>query len=248
MEIFIYVLVILVGMMAGFINTMAGGGSLLTMPMLIFLGLPSAVANGTNRFALLLQNLTAVGKFKKDGFFNYKESVLYAFPAIIGAMIGSTFAINLSDYQFNRILAVVMIFILIIILIKPHERFKHIKSSNKYLGMVLFFGVGIYGGLIQAGVGFIIMASLTLVTSYSLVKINSMKMMIVLIYMIPSFLIFLKSGNVDFFNGVLLAIGNSIGAYLGSHLQVKKGDKIVKYILTVAILISAAKLLGFIKF
>ncbi|MGM0379345.1 MAG: sulfite exporter TauE/SafE family protein [Bacillota bacterium] len=242
-----YIYLILIGVFAGIVNTMAGGGSLLTLPMLTFLGLPSAVANGTNRLAILIASITSVKSFKDRGYFEWKLAVRFGIPAVIGAMLGSKIAVNLSNDVFDKVLAVVMFLMLGIIIFQPHRKLKFFKKKNLLLGSVLFFFVGIYGGVIQAGVGFLIIMSLTLVTNYKLVKINSTKMFIVLIYMIPSFIIFLINGKVNFIYGIILAIGNAIGAYIGSVSQIKKGEKIVKIILTGAILIMSLKLLGIIN-
>jgi len=86
MDILHIALIIAVGIAAGFLNTVAGEGSLITMPVLIFLGLPSAVANGTNRIALMAQNIVAVTNFRKKGFFDWKLSIMLAIPAAIPAL------------------------------------------------------------------------------------------------------------------------------------------------------------------
>ena len=241
-----YLLLIIVGVFAGFINVMAGGGSLLTLPMLIFTGLPSQVANGTNRLAILIEATVGINNFKSKGYFELKKGIYFALPAVLGAIIGSNIAINLTESIFNRLLAIVLVMMLFIIIYQPHKKIKTLKNigNNIFTDSILFFFVGLYGGVIQAGVGFLIITVLSLITNYKLVKINSLKILIVLIYTIPAFLIFAKSGNVDYIKGLVLAIGNSVGAYLGSNLQIKKGDKIVKVFLTFAIVIMVLKLLG----
>lgn len=244
----IYFALILIGSIAGFVNNIAGGGSLLTLPILIFMGLPPVVANGTNRIAILAGALSGSKKFKAKGYFEIKESLYFGIPAVIGAIIGSKIAVNLSDEKFNKFLGLVMIVMLFIIIFQPHKKIKSMNNKNILLGSFLFFLVGIYGGVIQAGVGFLIITTLVLVTDYSLVKINSIKLLIVLIYTIPALFIFISSGNMDISKGVVLALGNSIGAYLGSGFQIKNGDRIVKLILTISILFMSLKLTGLIKF
>lgn len=241
------VLIIAAGTAAGFLNTVAGGGSLITMPILIFLGLPSAVANGTNRIALVAQNIVAVTNFRQKGFFDWKLSMILSIPAVIGAIVGSRMAVFLPDSIFNKILAVVMMIVLALIIWNPQKKFERDKETltlkDKIIGVIVFFGVGVYGGFIQAGVGFIIIASLTLITGYSLVRINSLKVFIVALYMVSSLVVFILSGKVNWVYGVSLAVGNSLGAYLGSNFSVKKGDKWIKVILIVAVTAMALKLL-----
>ena len=243
-------LILITGIAAGFLNTIGGGGSLLTMPMLIFLGLPAATANGTNRIALIVQNTVGVINFRHKGFFYPKLSIMLGIPAMIGSIIGARAAVSISGELFEKILAVVMVIVLIIILARPERKFiKEIDSENLsplrlIIAMFAFFGVGWYGGFIQAGVGFIIIVALTLITGLSLVKVNCLKVFIILIYTIASFIIFLINGRINFILGFTLAIGNALGAYLGSNFAVSKGDKWIRVFLIIAILTMAAKLLG----
>lgn len=245
------ILVVFVGIAAGFLNTVAGGGSLLTMPILIFLGLPSAVANGTNRIAIMVQNIVAVTNFKKKGYFDWKLGVVLAIPALIGAIIGSNIAISLPDDIFNKILAVVMIIVLILIIWNPQSKLKAIKKSlntkQRVIAAIVFFFVGIYGGLVQAGVGFIIIASLTVITGFSLVKINSIKVFVVCFYTLSSLLVFIINGKVDWVLGLSLAVGNGMGAFLGSNFSIAKGDKWIKVIVVIAVVTMSLKLFGIIN-
>ncbi len=245
-----YLIIFLVGTAAGFLNTIGGGGSILTMPMLIFMGLPSATANGTNRIALLAQNISATLNFKRKGYFYPKIIIILVIPAIIGSIFGSSFAVNISDVLFNRILGIVMIIVLIIILIRPEKKFigekeiTDLKGKRKIIAIIVFFFVGFYGGFIQAGVGFIFIVSLSLITGMSLVKINSLKVAIIGIYTVSALLVFLINGNVNWGLGLFLALGNSTGAYLGSNFAVKKGDKYIRIIITIAIIVMAGRLWG----
>lgn len=246
------VLILGVGIIAGFLNTTAGGGSLITMPLLVFLGLPSAVANGTNRIALMVQNITAISSFKSKGYFNWKLGLTFGLPAVFGSIIGSGIAVSLSDELFNKILAVVMILVLGLIIFQPQKKLaaneEELNMKKKIIGIIAFVFVGLYGGLIQAGVGFIIIAVLTLVTGFSLVRINSLKVFIVMIYMFSSLIVFIFNGKVDWVLGLVLSVGNATGAYLGSAFSVKKGDKWIKVVLSAAIIIMSMKLLGIFKF
>ncbi|MTI67561.1 MAG: sulfite exporter TauE/SafE family protein [Firmicutes bacterium] len=243
------ILILITGMCAGFMNTIGGGGSLLTIPMLIFLGLPSAVANGTNRIALMVQNIVAVTNFKNKGFFNPKLSFILAIPAVLGSILGARFAISLSEEVFQKILAIVMIVVMILIVTRPEKKFlkkaqENLSKSRLIVAVFAFFLVGFYGGFIQAGVGFIIIVTLALITGMNLVKINSLKVFIVGIYMFSSLMVFILSGNIDVSKGLILSVGNGLGAYIGSNFAVAKGDKWIRRILLLIILVMAGKLLG----
>jgi uncharacterized protein len=250
MSLFQIGLILAAGILAGFLNTLGGGGSLLSLPVLIFLGLPPAVANGTNRIALIVQNLVGVTNFRRKGFFYPKLSFILGVPAILGSIIGARVAVSISGEVFERILAVVMIVVLILILTRPEKKFiKEMDSENLgtfrlIVAMIAFFGVGLYGGFIQAGVGFIIIVALTLITGMSLVKVNSLKVFIILIYTISSLLVFLINGKVDFILGFTLAIGNAIGAYIGSNFAVNKGERWIRIFLIITILAMSVELSG----
>lgn len=234
------------GISAGFINTMAGGGSLITLPLLIFLGLPAAVANGTNRAALLVENITAVINFRDKGYFDYKFGLILALPAVIGSLIGAQIAVSISEQLFNQILAFIMFIMLILILWNPAKnlkiREKNLSKERKIIAGFVFFLIGIYGGFMQAGVGIIIIAALSLLTGFSLVKINSIKVFVVAIYIFSSLSIFVFNGKVDGEIALLLALGNGSGSFLASTLAVEKGEKLIKVVLTIAVIFMASYL------
>ena len=178
-------LLFVVGLVAGILNVLAGGGSLLTLPLLIFMGLPSAVANGTNRIAILCQSIFAIRGFQKRGVMPLKLALLCTPPALLGSWVGANLAINLDDQLFNRMLALIMIGVLIFTAVDPlkHLRKKEITFSfrRKVVLIVSFFGVGIYGGFVQAGVGFLIIIAL-LVHGLDLVRINAIKVFVIFAY------------------------------------------------------------------
>ena len=236
-------LILAAGISAGFINTMAGGGSLITLPILIFLGLPAAVANGSNRVALLVENITAVINFRDKGYFDYQFGLILALPAVIGSLIGARIAVSISEQFFNQLLAVIMLLMLVFILWNPLKNLKlnqkELSSSRKITAGFVFFLIGIYGGFIQAGVGIIIIAALSLLTGFSLVKINSLKVFVVAIYIFSSLSIFIFNGRVDWITALILALGNGTGSYLASTLAVDKGEKLVKAVLTAAVSLMA---------
>ncbi len=238
-------LLFFVGSAAGFINVMAGGGSTITLPVLIFLGLDASVANGTNRIAIFIQNISAVQSFKGEQFFDYKQSLKLSLLTFPGAVAGAILAVNISDNTFKVILGIVMIAVVISMLI-PKSQKKYSEESDEiswytYLAML---GIGFYGGFLQVGVGFLLMASLHYLMKYNLVRVNMHKVFIVLVYTIPALGIFIYTGNVNWFMGLSLASGNAFGAWWSAKLSVKKGDKIIKDVLIIAVIIMSLKLLN----
>ena len=243
-------IILTTGLVAGFLNTVAGGGSLLTMPVLIFMGLPSAVANGTNRVAILFQTANAVYVFKKKGFSDFAYGTFVTIPALAGAWLGAQLAIGTDDRVFNRILAVVMLAVMGYTFLRPErpgsapETGSGSPSTRKrILSIVAFFFLGVYGGFIQAGIGFLILAALTLIRNYDLVKANAIKVYIVFLYTLVALATFLAAGKVDWTLGLVLAVGNSAGAWLGSYFAVLKGSSALRWILLAAVVVFSFRLL-----
>ncbi len=247
-EIIQHLILIVTGILAGIINTLAGGGSSLTLPVLILTGLPSPVANATNRVAIFFQNLTAISRFKAHNQLEIKPILPISIAAIIGSIIGSLFAVSIDSAAFDKILGVFLVFILIMILAPKKNHSKHEKKIPQFLELIIFFGIGLYGGFIQAGVGFLFLGALNLLSNKNLIKSNAIKVFIVGCYTFFALIIFVIADKVLWKYGIILAIGNSIGAYLGVKLALNKGEIIVKIILTIAITASFLKLTGLLNF
>lgn len=243
----IYQLIILfaVGALAGFINVMAGGGSSITLPTLIFMGLDSAIANGTNRIALIIQNIFAITSFRQQKVHRFRQSLKLAVWTLPGAVIGAIAAVKITDAWFQRILGMVMIGIILSLFVSPINKVKKERDERRnWLIYPAMFGIGFYGGFIQVGVGFLLMASLYHILRMNLVFVNMHKVFIVFIYTIPALAIFILTGNVDWGLGLSLAAGNAFGAWWSARVAVRGGEKIIRIALSIAILIMAMKLLG----
>jgi len=236
------------GLAAGFINTTAGGGSMLTLPLLMFLGLPANVANGTNRIAILLQNVIGVNTFRQKKVLNLKSDYKLAIPAIVGSVIGALFAVEINPVLLKKIIAGLMVVMFFIVVLKPDvwvkERAGTAIAKPTILQYFIFFLIGLYGGFIQMGVGFILLAGLVLGCGQNLVKANAIKVFIVLIYTVFSLGIFIYHRQVDITAGLILAVGNMVGAWLGAHFTVKGGAKYVRFVLIAALVIVILNLFG----
>lgn len=245
-EWYYYPLLVLVGFVVGFINTVAGGGSLLSLPFLIFIGLPSNIANGTNRVAIVVQTAMATAGFKSKGVSTFPFNGYLGIAAFLGSIIGAYIAVDITGEVFNRILAMVMIAVVFIIVFSPKMSIIHLEErlTGKYLwlGMLAFFFFGIYGGFINAGLGFIMMLFLHYVNRMSLVRSNATKVAVVFLYMISALAVFAFNDKVNWKIGFILAIGNGSGAWLASRFSVKKGDGFIKVFLVFMVVIMAIKL------
>ncbi|MEN8209005.1 MAG: sulfite exporter TauE/SafE family protein [Candidatus Fermentibacteria bacterium] len=242
------ILLFLAGIAAGFINVNAGGGSFLTIPLLIILGgLPATAANASNRVAILLQNIIAVKNFRKHGFRDIRQGIKLGLSAMIGAVIGSTIALDIPEDIFRSILSVIMVLALAVILHtnrKNHTEQRSDKLRHPVLQICMFFFIGIYGGFIQAGTGYLVIFALSIIGGLSLVKTNSLKIIIIAAYLVPSLLVFLLNGEIRWYPALILAAGTSTGGWFGSTFAIRKGDKWIRIILAAAILAMAAKMIG----
>ncbi|MFO7891577.1 MAG: sulfite exporter TauE/SafE family protein [bacterium] len=233
------------GAVAGFINVNAGGGSSLTLPVMIFLGLDSSVANGTNRIGILMQTFSSVSSFRKQQYHDFKISFTLACFALPGAIAGALISVQLSDSSFQKILGIIMIGIVISMIFSSQKKERSSTDSKQnwwlYPAMV---GVGFYGGFIQVGVGFLLMASLYYLLKVSLIRVNMHKVFIVFIYTIPALFVFILTKNVHWVFGIVLALGMALGGWWGAKIAVKGGEKVIRMVLIGAIVIMALKLLG----
>lgn len=239
----------LVGVFAGVLNIVSAGGSLITLPMLIFFGLPGPMANGTNRIAIIIQNLTALYAFYIKGIKNVKLSLLLSIPSIIGSFFGAKFAISLPDSVFNRMLAIIMLLVLIVILFPKKLKKGNNKSEELTLFrttalIITFLGLGIYGGIIQAAIGFLFIIVINfLLPKLTFSEVQCMKTLVITIYLSLSTFVFILQGLVHWHYAIALALGSGIGGYIGGHLTTVLSEKRLKMAMVIIILILSFKLL-----
>lgn len=241
-----YPLLIVVGFVVGFINTLAGGASLISLPTLIFLGLPPSVANGTNRVAIVVQTAMGTAGFKSKGVTTFPLNFYLGISALIGAIIGATIAVDIKGETFNRILAIIMIVVVLLIVFKPKINVNDLEErlTGKYLwlGILVFFFIGIYGGFINAGIGFVIILFLHYVYRMNLVRVNATKVSVVFIYTLAALAVFIWNDKVNWLVGIILAFGQGLGAWIASRVSVNKGDGFVKTFLVIMVVAMAIKL------
>jgi uncharacterized membrane protein YfcA len=243
-----YLILFGVGSVAGALNVIAGGGSLLTLPVMIFLGLPPTVANGTNRVAILAQNIGAVYSFHRHHVIDWRWLRLAAVPAVLGALAGAWAAVEIGDDAFRRTLAVIMVLVTVWTLWDPlksrpvGDDLRGTESHLGRIGLVLaFFVVGIYGGFVQAGVGFLILAAVT-TAGLNVVRGNALKVLVVLSFTPLALAYFALNDRVAWGMGVALAAGNLLGGLLGVRLTVLKGHTWIKRVVTVTVIAFAIRL------
>lgn len=248
MEISQILLLALVGVLAGWLNVMAGGGSLLTVPVMLLMGVPGPIANGTNRIAILAQNIVAVGTFRQRGFSDFSLSLSLATAAALGALAGASLGVHLQGEWFDRVLALVMVAIMVL-MATGHDRIRPVSGDgqvkNLRLGHVLMVGAGFWGGFIQVGVGFILMPILHRVMGLDLVRVNMHKVFIVLVFTVVALAIFASQLELLWWTGLGLGLGNALGGWLGAHTSVSHGEGLIRQVLYLALTAFIIKLLFF---
>lgn len=251
MQWYVYLLAIFAGALAGVINTLAGSGSLVTLPMLVFLGLPADVANGTNRVGVLLQNVVGISIFRRSGSFQPTFSRWLIATSIVGALLGAWIATVLDKSAMEIAIGIVMVIMLVVLVTNPKRwlREQSLVSADRpgWLSLLLYFVIGIYGGFIQAGVGVLLLSALVLVSGYTLNHANMIKLMIVLLMAIISLPLFVLNNQIDWGIGGLMAVGQGIGAWLAANYatRVPNANVWVRRLLIVIVLISIARFLLF---
>lgn len=252
MTLFHYGILFFVGCLAGYTNVMAGGGSLLTVPAMLFMGIPDTVANGTNRIAILAQTLASMWVFFRKGLSELRLSLSLALFTLPGALVGAWYGTQLRGVWFNRVLAVVMLAVMVLMHLKPAARAAAAAGAvpattprRYWLTHLLMIGVGFYGGLIQVGIGFIIMPILHRVMGLDLLRVNLHKVFLILPFTALSLAIFIAKVGVVWAAGLALAAGNAVGGWLATHMMIKRGDKIIYIVFNIALIGMIVKLLFF---
>jgi len=241
-----YLLLFGAGLLTGALNVVAGGGSFLTLPILILLGLPPTMANGTNRIGILVQNISAVWGFRRHGLIDSAWLLWAALPAAVGSIGGTLIALRIDEGSFKRILAFLMVAVTLWTLWDPLQRRRTAEHrrpvpGGKTLLAFGFFVAGIYGGFVQAGVGFLLLAIATM-AGYDLVRGNALKVFIVLVYTPISLALFFWNGQVALLPGLALAAGMMIGATVGVRLTILRGHRWIRGVVTVAVILLAIRL------
>lgn len=242
-------LLAIAGFASGWINVIAGGGSLLTVPVMVFMGLPGPVANGTNRVAIIAQSVTAVGAFFRNGLSDFRLSVTLSIAASIGAYFGAKLGLGLSGAAFNYVVAAVMVVVMTLMATGEDKAAPRpdasAKARNLVLGHVLMAGAGVWGGFIQIGVGFLMMPILYRVIGLDLVRTNMHKVFIALIFTTVALFVFASAVPIAWDAGVALAAGNALGGWMGAQATMKRGEEFIKRALFAVLVLMAVKLVFF---
>ncbi|MHC4389976.1 MAG: sulfite exporter TauE/SafE family protein [Planctomycetota bacterium] len=241
---------VVAGAIAGAINSVAGGGSLLTLPAMIFLGIPGPIANGTNRIGIATQCLAAHRSFVRLGVKREGVARRLVLPTTIGTIVGAYAASHISTERFNLALGVILVAMAFVVMVDkerwlrtPAQVVENAVQHMDWRHTLLFLGLGLYGGFLQAGVGIFFLAALVLGCGLDVVRANAVKALVMFVYTAFAVGLFAYYGKIDWAAGIALAIGQAIGGTVGARLAVAKGAGWIRVLLILMVLASAAKLI-----
>jgi uncharacterized membrane protein YfcA len=251
----VLLLLFLAGIVAGIINTIGGGGSVVTLPVLIFAGLPGSVANATNRIGIIAQNVAAIRKFRQYKVREDHLSWRLMIVAAVGAFLGARLAAYMPDREFEFILGLLMLGLLALMLArpKPHltkngapeDAWTPLSTKGRVSLLASFFVLGVYAGFIQAGMGIMVLLVLGYFLRMDLVRGNYIKLVVILgLSFIALGTFLLSEVRIDWLAGIACALGQVVGAWIGAWIATRGGERWIVIIMAVVILFSSAKLLG----
>jgi uncharacterized membrane protein YfcA len=249
----------LVGAAAGFVNTVAGAGSLLSLRALMLFGMPAGIANGTNRVPVLAQSLAAAQGFFADGKLPTSAIVAASWPACVGALVGSVAA----SYVPEREMKLVLIGVLFLVAVLGLRKVKRAPDAGEHGAdatlrvddegvvalckrpaiMAWLFAAGAYGGFLQAGVGLILLHALSTVGGLDLVRANALKAVVVAIFSVVAVGVFLTRGMIVWVPALAMTAGAVVGAKLAVRFAISWADRL-KVVVVVVDLVACVALLA----
>ncbi|MFM1808245.1 MAG: hypothetical protein RLZZ242_970 [Bacteroidota bacterium] len=241
-----WTLITVVGFIAGFINTLAGGGSILTLPAMILVGLDPTVANATNRLGIVLSAFSAAAGFKSKKVSVMPFSLYIGLAATIGAVLGAMIAVDFDKKLFNRVLAIIMILIVALMAVQPRIKKvidqERLTGKSLWLSLIVFLVLGVYGGFINAGMGLLMILWLNIFNGMNLIRTNATKVLVTAIYTSAALVVFIWNDLIDWFIGLLLAFGNMVGGWMAARLSVRKGEGFIRTALIIMVVLMAIRL------
>jgi uncharacterized membrane protein YfcA len=239
-------LLVVAGIAAGFVNSLAGAGSILTVSLLVLLGLPGNLANGTNRVGVLVQNVVAAWRFRAEGVSGFRDAAPLLLPVILGSATGALAISRVADETFEKLFGLVMVALLIPILRRPLPNAgTQTRRSRRSRSMTaaVFFAIGVYGGAFQAGVGIALVFALAY-AGFDLVRANSIKVVVNAALVGIAVPVFALQHQIDWTYAVILASGFLLGAEIGARAAVRGGERVIRPVLVVAVVALAGRMLG----
>lgn len=246
MTLSIFLILIISGLFVGFINTLSAGGTAISIALYLALGLSPSEANATNRIAVLLQTSLTVPLFARKGYLKQTHLFHLAIPTMIGALVGAVLSIILPEMLFSYFMGLSLL-IMLVFLFRSTKKFDEDDSSKTQNGINLiqyltFFGIGVYGGFVQVGTGFLLMAAGSMLLGYNIIKTNAVKITVMALYTIVAIIVFWSEGNIQWQIGLIHSIGTFIGSFIATKLAFKKGGRFIKWVIIFVVIFTSLSL------
>lgn len=240
-----YLLLLVAGFIAGIINTIAGGGSFLTLPALMLFGLDPKIANGTNRVAVLLSSASAVATFHQHGHLDRKLATRLTLPTLAGVPLGALLAIYLPAAAFEPLFGAMFLVMAVLLVLNPKRLTdqKSVRPDRHRAMLPLFFAIGVYVGFIQAGLGILMLLAMSFLNTGDLVASNAIKNWVAFVVTLAATIVFVIHGMVEWVPGLTMAVGNVIGGVVGAKLAIAKGNRLIFAFLVVVMIATGIKLI-----
>lgn len=246
-EIITFLLILLTGAAAGFFDSVIGAGGLISVPALVFFGLPPQVAIATDRFGTIGQNLTALLKFWRAKKIVWKFVPVLAVISLIGSIIGAKILLDIDPKVLQKAVGILLLILLPLIFLRQKIGIQRneVSKSKKITGFLIYFLIMIFGGFFGQGTGPLIFYTLTYFLGLTMIEVLATGVIPWLVLSLSSLIIFALNGIIDYRKGIVLLIGMAVGGYIGAHVALKKGNLWVKYLFVLFVIIAGIKLLFF---
>ncbi|MDO4696719.1 MAG: sulfite exporter TauE/SafE family protein [Neisseria sp.] len=240
-----YLAVAALGVLASIVNILAGGGSNLILPLLMAFGVPPDIANGSNRVGIFFQSLTGIRGFRRAGALPTADLRGILLPTALGGLAGSSLASVLPNDVLKPALLVCILGVATLTFLKPQLLMPSADSGPRKTletrgAAALLFAVGVYGGFVQASTAFILLPVLAGVLRYRLLQANALKLVCTLAFTVVALAVFIVQGQIWWDVGLVLAAGNIVGSLLGVNIALKLSPDALRKILFVMTLVAVA--------
>lgn len=243
MSISVFFILVISGLFVGFINTLSAGGTAISIALYLALGLSPAQANATNRIGVLLQSSLTSVLFSRKGFLKNTHFFRLALPTMLGAFVGAILSLVLPEILFSYFMGISLLVMIVFLFRSPkkfeEDDFSKTENGISFLQYLTFFLIGIYGGFVQVGTGFLLMSAGSMLLGYNIIKTNALKTTVMAFYTVIAVLIFWQDGSIHWQYGLLHSIGTFIGSFIATKLAFKKGAKFIKWVVIFVIIFTS---------
>jgi uncharacterized membrane protein YfcA len=225
-----YLLLVPAGFVAGIVNTIAGGGSFLTLPALMYLcGIDPKTANGTNRIAILLSSASASATFHKHGYLDRALALRVGVPTLLFVPVGALLAIYLPPEAFEPVFGAIFLAMAGLLVSRPRilTGTGRRPIASRAAEAATFAAIGVYVGFIQAGFGILLLLGMSLFHARDLVETNAVKNLIGFLVTVVALGVFVLHGQAEWTPGLVTAAGNAAGGFVGAKLAIRKGRRLI---------------------